>query len=345
MAVVDRLDQPIGLSLPVQERLTAADYVELAQVAEREGLDTVFVGEIAGLEAFSALGLLAGATRWIRLATGVISIYTRSVSLTAMGFATVASAAPGRIVAGLGTGSRVVVDDWHGGELVEPRARMTDFVSVLRSALDGQRIDHRGATFSITDFRLQIAAPQPPVPIMLGSFNRRMLKLAGAIADGVILAFCPLDELAGRIAAIHEGAREAGRDPAELEVAGYVSAYAGTEPDAALERFRRLVLQYAVQPTHRAGFAGSIPDLDRAALLWSRGERREALTLVPDAAVLRLCPIGSPDDVLQRLEAMRALGVTLPVLAPQSLRPGDAETPAQTIRAVAVAARRLDPTR
>jgi probable F420-dependent oxidoreductase len=329
---------PIGLSLPVQEELTAADHVGLAQLAEAEGLHTVFVGEIAGLEAFAALGMLASATRRIRLATGVVSIYTRSPALTAMGFASVASLAGGRVVAGVGTGSHVVVEQWHGGRLEAARTRMREFIVALREALAGRRVNRRGRTLSVTDFRLQIPVGDAPVPILMGSFNASMLRLAGEIADGVILAFCPPDELPARVAEIHTGARSAGRDPGALEIAAYVNAYAGPNVDAAVERFRRLVLQYAVQPTHSAGFVSSIPRLDEVRVLWNAGERRRALALVPDEAVLRLCPIGTAEHVRDRLEAIRAAGVTLPVLFPQSLRPGDVETPAATIRAVAAAA-------
>jgi probable F420-dependent oxidoreductase len=329
----------IGISLPVQEELTAPQYVELARAADQEGLHTVFVGEIAGIECFAALGMLASATVSIRLASGVVSIYTRSPVLTAMGFATVASLAPGRVAAGLGTGSHVVVRDWHGGQLTRPRTRMREFIAAFREALSGRRVSRVGETLSVSDYQLRIPRQGGDIPVLMGSFNSRMLRLAGAVADGVILSFCPLEELAGRVAEVHAGAIEAGRDPGELEIALYMSAYAGTELDAAIERFRRLVLQYAVQPTHRAGFAQSIPELDRATALWQRGERRQALALVPEEAVLRLCPIGSADDVLGRVEATRAAGVTLPVLAPQSLIPGDALTPMATIRAVAAAQR------
>ncbi len=329
----------IGVSLPVQEELSAPQIIELARAAEEEGADTVFVGEIAGLECFATLGMLAGATTSIRLASGVVSIYTRSPALTAMGFATVASLAPGRVAAGLGTGSQVVVREWHGGELTRPRTRMREFIAAFRRALRGHRVNYAGDTVTVSDFRLRIPREGDEIPVLMGSFNASMLRLAGAIADGVILSFCPMDELPARVAEVRAGAIEADRDPGELEIALYMSAYAGNELDAALERFRRLVLQYAVQPTHRAGFAESIPQLDSATELWNSGDRRRAVALIPDEAVLRLCPIGSPADVAARLDATRAAGVTLPVLAPQSLAPGDVHTPLATIRAVAAAQR------
>jgi probable F420-dependent oxidoreductase len=330
---------PVGVSLPVQEELRVADYVALARLAEDRGFHTLFVGEIAGVEAFAMLGILAASTVRIRLASGVVSIYNRSPALTAMGFATVSSLAPGRVVAGLGTGSYTVVEDWHGRELRAPRQTMREFIEIFRAVLAGERVTRAGEELRISGFRLQLPR-EGAVPVLMGSFNPRMLRLAGAIADGVVLAFCPPDGLPERIAEVRRGAEEAGRDPDALEIAAYVNAYAGPDVDLAMERFRRLVLQYAVQPTHRVGFLASFPRIDEATELWNQGRRQEALALVGDETVLDLCPVGDAETVVRHLERVRAAGVTLPVLFPQSLRMGDAETPAATIAAVASALER-----
>ena len=324
----------MGVSLPVQEELSAAQYLELARLAEAEGFGTLFLGEIAGSEVFAMLGVIASHTSRMRLGAGVVSIYTRTPTLTAMGFATLNSIAPGRIIAGLGTGSRLLVEGWHGRELSAPRQMMIDFITILRAELAGERVTEAGAQLHVEGFRLQI--PQSGrVPVFMGSFNPAMLRLAGAIADGVVLAFCPPAGLAERIAHIHQGARDAGRDPGEIEIAAYVNCYAGDQVELAMERFRRLVLQYAVQPTHRAGFVDVFPGIDRATQLWNAGDRAAALTLVPDETVLALCPVGDAALVVEHIERVRAAGVDLPVVFPQSLRPGDSESPATTIRRVA----------
>lgn len=324
----------VGLSLPVQEQLTARQYLELAQQAERRGYDAVFIGEIASTDAIAMATLVASHTSTISVSTGVVSIYTRSPALAAMGFATAASLAPGRIMAGLGTGSRVVVEDWHGRVLSDPQATTREFVAAFRAAMSGNRVDLPGPHLSVRDFRLQVPV-SAKIPVYLGSFGPAMLRLAGALADGVILAFCPVWGLPERVAQVRQGCADAGRDPRDVEIVAYVNAYAGDEVAAALDRFRRLVLQYAVQPTHRAGFVDVFPRIDDATVLWNRGERSKALGLVPDEAVHELCPIGSAGHVAARLDAVRAAGVDLPVLFPQSLVPGDADTPAATVERVA----------
>lgn len=323
-----------GVSLPVQEELSAPRLVGLARLAEDEGFDSVFLGEIAGVEGFATLGAMASATERVRLVTGVLSIYSRSPVLTAMGFATLSSLAPGRIAAGIGTGSHTVVEDWHGRSLTAAKQTTTEFVEIFRRVMAGERVTYEGRQLATKGFRLQIPLAGP-VPVLMGSFNPTMLRLAGAIADGVILAFCPPAGMVERIAEIRRGATAAGRDPDELEIAAYVNCYAGDDVGPAMERFRRLVLQYAVLPTHRAGFVESFPRIDEATKLWGEGKRREALELVPDETVLDLCPVGDAASVIAHLERVRAAGVDLPVAFPQSLRMGDAETPAATIRALA----------
>lgn len=326
----------LGVSLPVQEDLQPRQYVELAVLAEELGFDTAFLGEIAGVEAFGMLSAIVTATSRIRVGSGVLSVYSRSPMLTAMGFATLEALAPGRVVAGFGAGSKTVVESWHGRNLTSPLVTVEDFISAFRSAITTEPVNFHGRQVKVDGFRLHVPlAPGTNIPVLVGSFSPRMLELTGRIADGVLLSFCPLDEVESRIAHVRRGAEQAGRDPDSLEFAMYVHTYAGDEIDAALERFRRLVLQYAVQPTHRAGFVQSIPEIDRAAELWHAGRRKEALPLVSDEAVTRLCAIGDGAEVAAMLDKVREFGVDLPIIFPQSLRLGDPTTPAETMRRVA----------
>lgn len=324
----------IGLALPTQEGLSASDYVALARLGDEEGFHTVTVGEIAGADAFTVLGAIAATTSRIRLGSGIIAIYNRSPVLTAMSFASLESLAPGRVFVGLGTGSHRIVEDWNDRDFQAPLQTMREYVEIFRAVGRSERIDHGGEVSNVRGFRLQHPPPRD-VPVFLAGFQRGMLRLAGAIADGVHFALWPPDELPARIADVHDGAVEAGRDPASIEILVSVHSYAGPEIERALERQRRVVLEYAVRPTHRAAYVGTFPEIDRATVLWDAGSRREALALVPDEAVLHLCAIGSAETVVERLEQARRAGATLPLLQPQSLDPGDASAPTATTHAVA----------
>jgi alkanesulfonate monooxygenase SsuD/methylene tetrahydromethanopterin reductase-like flavin-dependent oxidoreductase (luciferase family) len=127
----------VGLSLPVQDELNPATYLRPAVQAEEAGLDAVTCGEIAGPETFAMLGAIAARTSRVQLGTAIISTFTRSAALAAMGFATLDDLAPGRVVAGIGSGSPVIVEGWHGGSLTHPLRRAREYVGDLRTALAG----------------------------------------------------------------------------------------------------------------------------------------------------------------------------------------------------------------
>jgi len=158
----------------------------------------------------------------------------------------------------------------------------------------------------------------------------RMLALAGTVADGAFLAWCPPGEVATKRAVVHEAARAAGRDPDSVELVCSFWGYAGDRPDEARERMRRAVLAYAMVPTHQHCFAGCFPRLTEAAEAWAAGDRREALDCVDDAVVEAVCAVGE-DAVRRRVAEYRDVGIDTPILLPTGVMPGDSEGSMQTV--------------
>ncbi|MHC1560989.1 LLM class flavin-dependent oxidoreductase [Actinomycetospora sp. C-140] len=323
----------LGVTLPVDEGLSAGQYLELARLAERSGITDVLVGEVAGPEVFAMLGMIAASTSRIRLGSGIVGVYPRTAVLTAMGFTTLASLAPGRVLAGLGASSPIIVEQWHGLGFDAPRDRLEEYVAALRAVFRGERTDLDGDHVRSHGFRAAMAPVD--VPILVAAMNPRMLRLAGAIADVAFLTWTPPEEYGPKIALVREGAAAAGRDPDEVGIAASFWAYAGDRVDEARERLRRFVLQYAMVPTHRPSFRASFAGLDAAAEAWAAGDRRAALGLVDDDAVAAMCALGSGDDVARRVEALRRAGVDLPIALTPGAVPGDPEGPAQTITRMA----------
>lgn len=326
----------LGVTMPVDDGLSAPEYLRLARAAEEHGYDSVWVGEVAGPEVFSMLGLIAASTSRIRVGSGIAGMYPRSAALTAMGFATLASAAPGRVLAGLGASSPMIVEDWHGREFDAPLATAEGYVRALRQAWAGERVevDHP----RVHGFRCGLLPASPP-PIVLAAMNPRMLRLAGRVADGVFVTWCPPDEVPAKLALVREGEREAGREPGSVWAMASFWGYAGERVDEATARLRRLVLQYAMVPTHRASFAGAFAELDRATDLWQAGDRRAALALVPDEAVHRLCAVGDGATVARRAHELHAAGIELSVVLTPGASAGDLDGPLATIAGLAAAAR------
>lgn len=160
----------VAVTLPVEDGLPAADYVRLAQLAERCGYDAVLAGEVAGPEVFSLLGMIAARTTSIMIGSGITGMYARPPALTAMGFATLASCAPGRVIAGLGTSSPIIVEGWYGTPFVNPVATAGEFIAVLRQALTGAAVSFAGQQLSSAGFRATMTPPSP-VPVLLAAMN------------------------------------------------------------------------------------------------------------------------------------------------------------------------------
>jgi alkanesulfonate monooxygenase SsuD/methylene tetrahydromethanopterin reductase-like flavin-dependent oxidoreductase (luciferase family) len=254
-----------------------------------------------------------------------------------MAFATLSSIAPGRVLAGLGVSSRTVVEHWHGRPFPPPIAFMREFVPAFRAALAGERVQIDSEHLRVQGFRLTLR-PSEPVPVMLAAMNPRMLRLAGALGDAVQLTWCPPDEVPALVAQVREGAREARRDPDAVEIVASFFGYAGSRTELALDRYRRFVLAYALQGTHRTAFLASIPEIEEADRRWSAGDRAGALRLVGDDAVHRLCAIGR-DALLERVSALHAAGVDTPVLLPAGAEPGDFEGSLASIEVLAASLR------
>lgn len=321
----------VGVSIPVEEGLPVEHLVELARAAERCGYDTVVAGEVAGPDVFALLAAIAVATERVTIGTGVVPMGTRPVGLLAMGFQTLASLAPDRVIAGVGVSSPTVIERWHGREFASPIAYAKEFLPAFRKALDGEKLELEGEHVRSKGFRTTLPRGSR-IPVVVGAMRPKMVGLAGELADGAFLTWCPPDEAAERVELLRAGARRAGRDPDELLVMASFFGYAGPEIDAARERMRRYVLQYASVSTHRDSFAGSIPNLEDVEAAWQAGERGRALELISDESVDLLAPLGA-DAIARRVRDLHAAGIDLPIMVTTAARPGDGDGPLATIEA------------
>jgi probable F420-dependent oxidoreductase len=315
----------LGVSVPVEERLPVERLVELAKLAERGGFDTVVCGEVQAPEAMALLGAIAVSTERVTIGTGVVPMATRGPVLTGMGFATLESLAPGRVLAGVGVSSPLVVEGWHGRTFEPPVPYVREYLPALRRALDGERFE--------SGYRLGLDLERR-VPIVLAAMRPRMIELAGELADGVFLTWCPPDEAEERLALARRGAERAGRDPDELLTIVSYFAYAGPQPDVQLERMRRYLVQYATVPTHRESFRGTLARLDEVGEAWARGDRKGALAFVSDDEVRRISVVGSAEDVVTRAREYHAAGIDLPVMVAVAAGHHDEAGPFATVEGV-----------
>jgi hypothetical protein len=100
----------VGLALSALESRPFSDLLEAATAADDAGFELIAVPEAWGREAFALLGYLAARTTRVRLATGIVNVYSRTPALIAMAAATLDELSDGRAVLGLGVSGARVVD-------------------------------------------------------------------------------------------------------------------------------------------------------------------------------------------------------------------------------------------
>ena len=111
---------------------------------ERAGLDVAWVAEAYSFDAVSTLGFLAARTERVEIAAGILPIYTRTPSLTAMTAASLDTLSGGRFVLGLGASGPQVIEGFHGVVYDKPIARTREIIEICRKVWARERVTHSG---------------------------------------------------------------------------------------------------------------------------------------------------------------------------------------------------------
>lgn len=299
--------------------------LRLVREAERLGYDSAWASEGYGADPVTTLAWMAAGTERIRLGTGVLQVTGRTAIATAMAAATVDRLSDGRFLLGVGASGPQVAEGWHGHRYQRPLAHLRDYVTVVRTALDGKPVRHDGPeiTLPLPDSRgkeltLQTAPVQRRLPIHLAAMGPRAAALAGEIADGWLPIHFPPEHLAETLEHVRAGAARAGRDASRIEVSPMVMAMIDDDADYARDVIRPMLALYLGgmgtrgvnfynRLAHRIGFgeaAGRVQDA------YFEGDLGAAMEELPDELVDALTLCGTPQRVRERLEAYRKAGAT-----------------------------------
>src|SRR6185436_996347 len=227
------------------------------QRAEELGYESAYVTHIAGRESLTVVTAYAMRTSRIRVSTGVVPIYTRTPATMGQTAWTIDDLSGGRLNLGLGVSHRPVVEGWHGQTIDRPVAEMREYVSIVRAILRGEAPPTASpdapAVKWRTSFQLGGLDPRPDVPICIAALSPGMLRLAGEIADGVILWLCTPPYIRDVvIPMVREGRERAGKSLDGFDVVAAVPAAAVEDPAQAHASLRRELIPYFGLPFYRA---------------------------------------------------------------------------------------------
>ena len=295
------------------------------------GYTDFWSSESGGQDGFTPLALAAAWAPEARLGIAIVPAFTRGPALMAMSVASLAEAAPGRFVMGIGTSSNVIVERWNGIPFEKPYARVRDTVKFLHRALAGEKIEEDYESFSVKGFRLQMAPPNPKPKILVGALREGMLRLSGRVGDGAILNWLSADDVK-TVAPIVHGAASEGAEPKEVVARLFVLPT--TDKDKARAIGKRMAAAYLTVPVYAAfhEWLGRSDQLDGLWKHWKAGDRKAALEAIPDEVVDALIIHGSPEECRDHVARYVEAGVDTPVLAI-----GHADDMREAVRALAPA--------
>ena len=290
------MNTQLGIGLSGQD-MTPLEVVECCRLADQLGYHSFWLSEGHGGDQFTTLTACALATENIKLGTSIVSVYVRSAPTIAMAAACLDHFSNGRFILGLGSSHKVQVEGEHGIPYHLPVTRLREYIDVIRALLRDGKVSYKGKVLDIDNFDFWLPTLHPEVPIYAAAVFDKMLRTCGEIAQGAILTWTTLSGARNAARVVAEGARAAGRDPAEVEIADLITTVVSDDGPADLEGIRKATAFYAgfFPRYNRALSENGFPDeaaAIRAAYL--EGKRGPALeSLVPDSMLRSIAITGT----------------------------------------------------
>jgi F420-dependent oxidoreductase-like protein len=308
------------------------------EVAELEaaGVDLIAVPEAYSFDAVSQLGFLAARTSKITLASGILQLYTRTPTLTAMTAAGLDYVSDGRFELGIGASGPQVIEGFHGVRYDAPLGRTREIIDICRMTWRREPVVHEGRHYNIplpagegTGLGKPLKLINHPVrdriPITVASLGQKSVEQTAEIADGWLPMFF-LPERAAEVWGDALGAGRARRSPelGELDVFASPALAITDHPEQVLPLVKPNLALYVGGMGARGknfyndliasyGFAA---EAERIQDLYLAGRKDDAIAAVPDDLVRAVSLIGPASYVAERVAAFAAAGVTTLTVTP-----------------------------
>ncbi|GAB2752444.1 LLM class F420-dependent oxidoreductase [Salinifilum aidingensis] len=297
---------------------------------ERAGLDIVYVPEAYSFDAVSQMGFIAARTERLEIASGILQIYTRTPTLTAMTAAGMDYVSGGRFTLGIGASGPQVIEGFHGIPYQAPLGRTREIVDICRQVWRRERVQHQGKNYAIplpegqgTGLGKPLKLINHPVreriPIMIAAIGPKNVAMTAEIAESWEPIFY-VPEKADMVwgESLREGRQR--RDPnlPPLDVVVQAPLAIGEGLDELLDLGRpQLALYIGGMGAKGRNFYNNLArrygyeeEAERIQDLYLDGKKDEAAAAVPRELLEKTSLVGSEGHVKERLAAMKESGVT-----------------------------------
>ncbi len=288
--------------------LSINEVLRCSEIISKTKTETLWVPETWGMENFSMLSAISNKTYNQKIGSSIINIYSRSPSTIAMGAATVDTLSDGRLILGLGTSSPPIVETFHGYKFEKPLQRMKEYVEIIRLVLSGKQITYNGEIFDLKNFTLLIKPKRESIPIYLAAVNKKMVKLAWEIGDGVIFYLRPINEMKETIARM--------QSIKKIDVACQIITCVSDDAEIAIERAKKTVAFYiSVGKVYREfleknGFNSETKNIFEE---FKKSGFKINHSLVSDSMLKSLAICGTPEECKKHVGNFESTGITQPI--------------------------------
>ncbi len=301
---------PLGVTFGSLAVLGPAAATDIAASAQTMGYSSFWTVEANGTDAMSLLGAASQAAPALDLGTGIIPVQLRAPTLTAMTAATLQALSPNAdVLLGIGVSAPGILRA-HGIEATKrPIGLMREYVALLRECLSGESVTFEGDFYQVKRFRLGMRLGERRPKIIMAALNPQMLKLAGEIADGVLLNYLPASHVGASVAQVRKGGN--------ATIYAYVHAAVGNLDERA-NSARRDLFNYAMADGYarmfkEAGFEAEVNELRQKQ---SEKDRDGAVAAISERMIQAIDFIGSETDVTEFVKSYIDAGVEHPILMP-----------------------------
>ena len=278
----------------------------MAKLAEESGFSNIWITDhYNNRDVWTTLAVLSMMTNKVSLGTGVTNPYTRNAAIIASSIASINELSGGRAILGIGPGDKATFDKM-GIAWDKPLTRVKESILAIRAFLAKEQVNQSGFKGD------QMAFATKKIPIYIGAQGPKMLELAGAIADGVLINASHPDDFKFAVPMIRQGAEKAGRNPEDVQVCAYASFSADKDPAKAVNA-SKIVVAFIVAGSPENVLERHGIGQDEAKAITdaiSRYDFKAAMSSVTAKMSEAFSVSGAPADCRARVDELLKTGVT-----------------------------------
>lgn len=290
---------------------------ELARMAEAHGFGCAWGGEANNKDPTVMLASIAAVTTRLKIGSAVYHILGRTPATLALQAVGLDELSQGRFLLGVGV-SNPTIAKWHGVSYDRPLGRISEYLEIVRLAMRGEKLKFDGNFFSAHGFKLAFKPSGRTIPIYLAAFGPKMSRMAGRVADGVLINMANPAEIRRIAGEVRGGAKEVGKDPGAVDIICKVRCSVAENDTQAREALSRLLTYYALADYYRdlLGRMGFATEVEAMRSAWQASGFHAARALITDRLFngVPLIAATSVEEVREKIKPYQGAGVTRVIL-------------------------------